>query len=128
MALSNSLLSYTDCLDFFERIVDDPKGGRAFFGDYDKAYYFRMRCNQFRKLHRLENAKIHAEGTKLHGHSEYDPFCLRLKIDTDERWWVYAERMTIDASQIDLLSEIDDTPQIADHSPLAIEDHSEEQG
>jgi hypothetical protein len=127
MALSNSLHSYTDCLDFFERVVDDPKGGRCFIGTYEDAHYFRMRCNQARKLHRLENAKVHAEGSKMHGHSEYDPLCLRLKMDTDHKWYVYAERMHIDASQIDLLSEINDRPQLEDHTPLAIEDHSREE-
>lgn len=127
MTLSNSLLSFTDCLDFFESVVDDPKGGRVFIGTYENAHYFRMRCNQARKLHRLENAKVHEPGTKMHGHSEYDPLCLRLKMDTDNNWYVYAERMHIDASQIDLLSEIDDTPQITDQTPLAIEDHSQEE-
>jgi hypothetical protein len=124
MSLSNSLQSYADCLDFFEAVVDDPKGGRVFIGDHAKAHHFRMRCNQARQLHREQNKRIHDIGTKLYGASEYDPLALQLKMDTDGNWWVYAVRMSIDASQIDLLSEIDDTPLIEDRAPLQIEDHS----
>lgn len=125
MSLSTSLPSYADCLDFFERVVDDPKGGRVFIGSFEDAHHFRMRCNQARKLHRAQNARIHEQGSKMWGVSEYDPLCLRIKQDTDGGYWVYAERMQIDASQIELLSEIDDAPmQIEDHSPLQIEDKS----
>ena len=124
MSLSNSLQSYSDCLDFFEAVVDDPKGGRVFIGSYEDAHFFRMRCNQARKLHRERNKMIHDPGKPLHGSSEYDPLCLQIKQDTEGNHWVYATRMKIDASQIDLLSELDDTPLITDQAPLQIEDMS----
>jgi|SRR5882724_5211416 len=122
MPLPNSLHAYSDCLDFFEQVVDDPKGGRVFIGEYAKAHYFRARCNQARKLHRIQNSKIHDPGTTMHGCSEYDPLCLQLKMDTENNWYVYAVRMKIDASQIDLLSETEDAPQITNQAPLQIED------
>lgn len=126
MTLSSSLQSYADCLDFFDRVVDDPKGGRIFIGSAADAHTFRMRCNQARKLHRAQNTRIYEEGHKMYGVSEYDPLCLRIKQDTDGNCWLYAERMQLDASQVELLSEIDDTPQIeAPEAQLQIEDQSD---
>ncbi len=125
MSLSNSLQAYGDCLDFFERVIDDAKGGRVFIGTFADAHYFRMRCNQARKLHRQQNLLVHAPGTPLHGCSEYDPLCFQIKVDTTGGHWVYATRMKIDASQIELLSEIDDTPMIeGPEAMLQIEDQS----
>lgn len=125
MSLSNSLLAYTDCLDFFDHVIDDPRGGRVFIGSFADAHHFRMRCNQARKLHRQQNTLIHPPGMPLHGCSEYDPLCLQIKVDTNGGHWLYATRMKIDASQIELLSEIDDTPLIeAQEAPLQIEDQS----
>jgi hypothetical protein len=107
VTLPNSLLSYGDCMDFFERIADDPRGGRVEIGTYKEAHHFRLRCNQARRLHRRENAKIHAPDTKMHGASEYDEFMLKLKEDTNGSWWVYAERMSLKPGQVELLSELD---------------------
>jgi hypothetical protein len=67
-----------------------------------------MRCNNARKLHREENKKIHAPNTPLYGTSEYDRLQLKLKQDTDEQWWVYAERSQLDPSAIELFSEMED--------------------
>lgn len=124
MSLSASIQSYGDCLDFFEKIVDDPKGGRIFIGSHADASHFRLRCNQARKLDRQQNARIYETGDKRHGTSDFDQFCLRVRQDTEGGWWVYAERMQLDANAIELLSEIEDVPQIEDQSPLQIEDHS----
>ena len=107
MTLPESLLAYGDCLDFFEKIVDDPKGGRYSVGTYEAAHYFRLRCNQARKLHRRENMKIHPANTPLYGASEYDPFMLKLREDTEGVWWVYAERMALEPGQVELLSELE---------------------
>lgn len=106
MPMSTSLQSYHDCLDFFEKVVDDPLGGRVCLGSYQEAAYFRRRCNKARILHREQNKDIHAEGMPLHGASEYDPLQLKLKEDVSGRWWVYAERMKLDASAVELLSEV----------------------
>lgn len=108
MPLPTSLQSYGDCLDFFERIVDDPKGGRIRLGTYEKASAFRMRCNAARQLHREENKKIHEPNTPLYGASEYDPFQLQLKDDTEGQWWVYAVRSALDPEAVELLSEVED--------------------
>jgi len=107
MSLPTSLQSYQDCLDFFERVVDDPKGGRVFLGAYADAHYFRLRCNKARVLHREENKKVHEPNMPLWGSSEYDPLQLKLREDTDGAWWVYAERTSLDPSSVELLSELD---------------------
>jgi hypothetical protein len=107
MPLPTSLQSYGDCLDFFERVVDDPKGGRVYMGPYAKAYDFRLRCNKARLLHREENRVAYAEGHKLHGTSEYDAFKLSLKQDTEGGWYVYAERRFVNEDDIELLSELE---------------------
>ena len=111
MPLPSSLQSYGDCLDFFEKVVDDPKGGRVFLGDYSSAHYFRLRCNQARKLHREENKKIHPENTPLYGSSEYDRLQLKLREDTNGNWYVYAERSQLDPDSVELLSEMEDDNQ-----------------
>jgi len=107
MSLPTSLQSYQDCLDFFEKVVDDPKGGRVWLGTWSNAHYFRLRCNKARQLHREENKKVHEPNTPLYGASEYDPLQLKLKEDMGGEWWVYAERTTLDPSAVELLSELD---------------------
>lgn len=107
MTLPTSLQSYSDCLDFFERIVDDPEGGRVAIGTYEAAHHFRHRCNQARRLHREQNKKVHAEGLPFHGASEYDPLMLSLAQDTTGEWWVYARRMKLAPDQVELLSEVE---------------------
>lgn len=107
MPLPTSLQSYQDCLDFFEKVVDDPLGGRLFVGPYSDAHYFRLRCNKARQLHREENKKIHEEGMPLWGASEYDPLQLKLKEDLEGNWWVYAERTRLNAADVELLSEME---------------------
>src|SRR6266852_9434184 len=92
-------------MDFFEKIADDPLGGRVERGTYEEAFRFRLRCNQARKLHRAENMKVHEPNMPLYGASEYDPFVFRLREDTDGRWWVYAERVKLGA--VELLSELE---------------------
>lgn len=108
MPLPTSLQSYQDCLDFFERVVDDPLGGRIFMGSHNEAHQFRLRCNKARQLHREENKKVHEEGMPLHGASEYDPLRLKLREDTAGQWWVYAERTQLNPADVELLSELED--------------------
>lgn len=107
MTLPESLLSYGDCMDFFERIADDPKGGRVEIGSFEAAHHFRQRCNKARKLHRQENMKVYEPHMPMYGASEYDPFMLKLKEDTNGHWWVYAHRMALKPGQVELLSELE---------------------
>jgi hypothetical protein len=105
--MPTSLQSYGDCLDFVEKVVDDPLGGRVCLGTFADASYFRLRCNRARQLHREENKKIHEKDMPLYGASEYDPMQLKLKEDTEGRWWVYAIRTQLNPSDVELLSEME---------------------
>jgi hypothetical protein len=107
MSLPTSLQSYPDCYDFFDKIADDPRGGRVCLGAEGDANYFRMRCNQFRQLAREESRKVYEEGNPKHGTTEYDRFRLQVKEDTNGKWWVYAIRMQLNSEEIELLSEVE---------------------
>lgn len=123
MALSNSLLAYDDCQQFFEKAVEDPKGARRPFPTEDQAIRWRMRCHQFRKLHREQNAAVYPLGELLHGRSEYDVFTLTIKYSPDGYHWVYAERVTLEPGEIEGLSEV---PELAQEERMLLEDHSDE--
>jgi hypothetical protein len=95
MSLSESVLAYSDCKEFFERAMDTERGARIPFRTSKEAEYWRMRCNQFRKLDRRENMVIHEVGTKMYGRSEYDMLTMVIKESPEPLFWVYAEKRTL---------------------------------
>lgn len=106
MAMSNSILAYLDCKEFFEKAMEDEKGARRpFQGPYaeDHASRYRMRCHQFRKLDREQNSEIYEVGHQMHGRSEYDLLTLTLRYSSDAVW-VYAEKLLLDPGEIESLS------------------------
>lgn len=107
MSFSNSRQSYKDCEDFLDKALSDPTGARRFVGDHGQATYFRHRCNHFRTLDRAENSKTYKPGDPMHGKSVYDVIALRLKQDTADDWYVYAEKWMIEEADIESLSEIE---------------------
>jgi len=125
MALSTSILAYNDCKDFLEKAVDDSKGARLPFRNETDANYYRMRCNQFRKLDRIQNAMIYDIGAKMHGHSEYDQLTLTIKQSSDGYFWVYAQKLLLNIEEVEALSEVEDTSYQLDASEMQfLEDHS----
>lgn len=122
MALSESLLAYSDCQEFFEKAVEDTKGARRPFPDEKQATRWRMRCHQFRKLHRKQNAEVYALGEMLHGRSEYDVLTLTIKFSPDGYYWVYAEKLLLQPGEIETLS---DVPELSAEERLLLEDHSD---
>lgn len=124
MALSNSILAYQDCQEFFEKAVEDPKGARRPFQTEEQATRWRMRCHQYRKLHREQNSKIYDLGHMLHGRSEYDALSLSLKHSGDGLTWVYAEKHLLEPGEIEALSEV---PQITAEETRLLEDHSSDE-
>ena len=124
MALSNSTLAYTDCKEFLERAVDAERGARIPFKTEKEAEYWRMRCNQFRKLDRIDNLAIHEFGSKMHGKSEYDVISMVIKESPDGYWWVYAQKRTLDPGVIEDIPE-DETSLLVDFEEVKmIEDQS----
>lgn len=108
MAMSNSILAYSDCKEFLEKAIEDQKGARRpFQGPYaeDHASRYRMRCHQFRKLDREQNAEIYEVGHQMHGRSEYDLLTLTLRYSHDAVW-VYAEKLLLEPGEIESLSEV----------------------
>lgn len=108
MAMSNSIIAYGDCKEFFEKAIEDPKGARRpFVGQYaeDHASRYRMRCHQFRKLDRQQNEEIYEIGHQMYGRSEYDLLTLTIKYSPDAVW-VYAEKLMLDPGEIESLSEV----------------------
>lgn len=114
MSLPSSLQSYQDCYDFFDKISDDPKGGRVFRGTYEAAFNWRQRAHYFRRLDREENTRLYQPGDPMYGKSAFDPFRLTIRKDSEGFYWVYAERVAIADADIELLSEIDDTVEVSD--------------
>jgi hypothetical protein len=126
MALSNSILAYADCSEFLERALDAERGARIPFLAETEARYWRMRCNQFRTLHREQNRQIHEIGTKMHGVSEYDELTMTIKQSSDGYFWVYAQKRTIRAGDIEEIP-IEEAPlQITQDEIRMLEDHSDD--
>jgi len=108
MTLPSSLQAYQDCYDFFDRIMDDPQGGRVYRGSYEDAFNWRQRAHYFRTLDRKQSTLMYGPDDKRYGRSPFDVFRLTLKQDTEGGWWVYATRAKINEEDIQLLSELDD--------------------
>lgn len=98
MPLSASILAYQDCQKAFERAIDTEKGVKMTFRTVKAARMFAFRCNQFRKLDRLENKKIYPEEAHtLHGRSVFDTIRVRVEPTDSERGLVYFEKVTLEA-------------------------------
>jgi hypothetical protein len=106
MSLPSSLLAYEAQMQFMELAMDQPRGSRMYFTDYQKAEMFRFRCHQARKLHRKENESVHEPGEMLHGKSEYDILQFTIRRSPDG-FWVYAEKQFLDTSRVEPIPEED---------------------
>lgn len=95
MPMSESRLAYPDCETFFTSALESNRGIRLPFPTYGAARMFQTRLHNYRKLCRLDNARIYRDPAEpLHGRSEYDP--IRIKIigpDANGEYWVYAEKL-----------------------------------
>jgi hypothetical protein len=107
MPLPNSILAFQDCTDFMDRALEDAAGARMIFMTEADAHNYRMRLNQARELDRRENKMIHEPGKLLHGKSEYDILQFTIRDDTEGKWWIYARKMILDESRVELLSEVE---------------------
>lgn len=90
MSLPTNLGAYTDCLDYFDKAIADPKGIRIQFADYSEAKYFSLRMSNARVLVRDEAKRLYQRDEPLWGRSEYDGLQVKSPAqDTDGHWWVY---------------------------------------
>lgn len=96
MSTPKSLLSYTDCLDYFDTCLRYTEGCRIPVSDIKDAFNLRMRLNNCRKLHREANAKMYPESNIMHGRSQYDAIVVRIRaIGDDDKLFVVLERVDI---------------------------------
>lgn len=107
MSISESRLAYQDCQDLFEKAMDDPKGVRVFIGTKEMARFFVMRMHKCRQINRRDNKDIYPEGEPMHGASAWDKIKCSMKEDEEGQWWVYAEKVELDPSLVESLSEPD---------------------
>lgn len=107
MTISDSILSYTDCLDVFEKALADLRGIRIKFATKAAAVFFRMRAHTARNLDRKRNRMIYSEEptNPLYGRSMYDKLIVRLKED-EEAAYLYIEHLSADHLEIENISEI----------------------
>src|SRR5262249_5762169 len=114
MTLSNSLMSYQDCLEAMDQAMEDPKGGRVRFDTQSAALAFHARCHQARKLDREKNCLVYEDPAHpQHNSSAYDILVLREKTD-GENWYIYLEKLDPTSIEVEPLSE---APQIT-HVPI----------
>lgn len=101
MSTPKSLLSYTDCLDYFDTALRFTEGCRIPVSDVGDAYNLRMRLNNCRKLHREENARVYPEHNIMHGKSPYDCIVVRIRaFGPDDTMYVVLERIDITRREV----------------------------
>jgi hypothetical protein len=108
MPTSESRLSYPDAEKFLQAALDDATGARKPFTTRGAANHFRVRVNMYRKIMRMDNAKIYPDAEHpMHGRCEYDAISIAVRgPDESGEWWVYAERYDVGDEAIEPLSEI----------------------
>lgn len=108
MPTSESRLSYPDAEKFLQAALEDAAGARKPFATRGSANHFRVRVNTYRKIMRMDNAKIYPDPDQpMHGRSEYDAISVAVRGPSDDgSWWVYAERYDVGDDAIEPLSEI----------------------
>lgn len=126
MSTPKSLLSYTDCLDYFDTALRYTEGCRIPVADIGDANNLRMRLNNCRKLHREENARVYPEANIMHGKSPYDAIVVRIRsFGEDEKLYVVLERIDISRREVEGLGEALDEDQgflpLEPEVPLQIE-------
>lgn len=105
MPTSTSRLSYTDCFDYFEQALADPKGLVVTFEFSGDARHFRLRMHAARVLDRRENAETYEQGHPLFGRSMFDEIILRLR-EGKEGTHVILEKSSAKVLDVRSLSEV----------------------
>lgn len=97
MSVQKSLLSYSDCVDYFDTALRFTEGCRIPVPNANFANNLRMRLNVCRKLDRENNQILYPEGHPMHGRSQYDKTVCRIK---EENGKVYVVLERIDISRL----------------------------
>jgi hypothetical protein len=120
MSLSNSLLSYSDCIALYDAALADPLGARLDFTSHGAASYFVARLHQCRVLDRKKNAETYRPGDRFFNRSVYDALVCRIKegtIGSAPVWWVYIEHSAVKIEGFQRLSEVEDEALVIEAQP-----------
>lgn len=102
MSIQKSLLSYSDCVDYFDTALRFTEGCRIPVPDHDFATNLRMRLNNCRKLDRENNQALYPEGHMMHGRSQYDKIVCKIREESG-KVYVVLERTDILRLQVEPL-------------------------
>ena len=102
MSMPKSLLSYSDCIDYFDTALAHTEGARIPVEDINDATNLRLRLNNCRKLHREANAKMYPEHHIMHGRSQYDKLVVKIKaFGEEDKLFVVLERTDISRRNVE---------------------------
>ena len=91
MSLPQTLDAYHDCIEIFDRALENKT--RVAFASYGEAHQFQLRMCQCRALGRDETMRLYPRDDKRHGRSPYDVLVVRKPVkDDNNEWWVYIEK------------------------------------
>lgn len=107
MSLPDSRLAYTDCFEMFEQALKDPAGVRVGCDSDAAAYHMRFRMHKARSIDRKDNFRTYDRDHHMSGKSTYDQFVIRVREDTEGKFWMYIEREVL-PTMIEPLSEVGD--------------------
>jgi hypothetical protein len=78
VGFSNSIFSYQDIRELFDRALMSERGLRVRLKTKGAANNLRQRMSYYRQLDRRENKKVYTENDPMHGRSQYDILILKL--------------------------------------------------
>lgn len=112
MTLSTSRLAYTDCIEVFDRALEDSKGIRISQPGIDEANHFRMRMHQARKLIRDDNRLTYEDDHPMFGRSVYDKLAVRIK-NIEGTIYLYIQPY-VTPTNIESLSELEEADGVSE--------------
>lgn len=107
MPLPNTIDSYHHELAIWEQALNDPKGVRVCYPNWDVAHQARSRFQQARALDRQQNKRIYPPDHRLYGKSSFDVLICRIREDASGEHWVYIERHGREVLAVEPLSEVE---------------------
>lgn len=105
MSASTSRLSYEDCFELLDMVLEKNK--RIPFASQGDARHFRLRLHMARKVDRKENMLTYAdnEDHPLYGRSVYDNIVVRL-VQDGNKWWLYIKKMSLSGMKIEDIEDV----------------------
>lgn len=106
MSLPDQIAAYEDCFDLYSSALADSIGVRARFPNHVDAKLMQMRMHQARSLQRRESIRLYDKTDLRWNKSEFDPLKVSVRVDDEDRWWVYVIRHGQEIETIEPLSTV----------------------